>query len=84
MCAALCRVTAMCSVHSRVACTPICPAACTQETKLRDLVHKYSEFIHFPIYMWTEKEVDVPVEDEEQEPAQADQGALRSWAVSVQ
>lgn len=47
--------------------------ALPQESKLRDLVHKYSEFIHFPIYMWTEKEVDVPVEEEEGEEAPAEQ-----------
>ncbi|KAI8467493.1 MAG: Hsp90 protein-domain-containing protein [Monoraphidium minutum] len=38
-----------------------------EEAKLRDLVRKYSEFINFPIYMETEKEVDVPVEEEEDE-----------------
>ena len=50
-----------------------------QEGKLKELVHKYSEFIHFPIYILTEKEVDVPVEEEEQEEQeqeQADQGGF--------
>ena len=28
------------------------------ETKLRELVGKYSEFINFPIYLWGSKEVD--------------------------
>eukprot|EP00197_Chlamydomonas_leiostraca_P012972 CAMPEP_0202865410 /NCGR_PEP_ID=MMETSP1391-20130828/5942_1 /ASSEMBLY_ACC=CAM_ASM_000867 /TAXON_ID=1034604 /ORGANISM="Chlamydomonas leiostraca, Strain SAG 11-49" /LENGTH=829 /DNA_ID=CAMNT_0049545253 /DNA_START=106 /DNA_END=2595 /DNA_ORIENTATION=+ len=36
----------------------------SEESKLRDLVGKYSEFINFPIYMETEKEVEVPIEEE--------------------
>ncbi|KAL6748626.1 Hsp90 protein-domain-containing protein [Haematococcus lacustris] len=35
-----------------------------EESKLRELVGRYSEFINFPIYMLTEKEVEVPVEEE--------------------
>ena len=40
-----------------------------EESKIEDLVQKYSEFINFPIYLWKGKEVDVevPVEDEEEE-----------------
>eukprot|EP00270_Netrium_digitus_P012098 TRINITY_DN38_c0_g1_i1.p1 TRINITY_DN38_c0_g1~~TRINITY_DN38_c0_g1_i1.p1 ORF type:complete len:894 (+),score=276.52 TRINITY_DN38_c0_g1_i1:247-2682(+) len=38
-----------------------------QEEKLRGLVKKYSEFINFPISLWTSKEVDVPAEEEEEE-----------------
>ncbi len=44
-----------------------------QESKLRELVSRYSEFINFPIYMLTEKEVEVPVEEEQEEPAAAAQ-----------
>lgn len=36
-----------------------------QEWKLKQLVQKYSEFMNFPIYMREEKEVDVPVDDDE-------------------
>ncbi|KAI7727478.1 hypothetical protein M8C21_002120 [Ambrosia artemisiifolia] len=38
-----------------------------EESKLKDLVQKYSEFINFPIYVWANKEVDVevPAEDDE-------------------
>ena len=35
------------------------------EGKLRELVGKYSEFINFPIYLYESKEVDVPVEEDE-------------------
>ena len=35
------------------------------ESKLRELVGKYSEFINFPIYLYESKEVDVPVEEDE-------------------
>ena len=38
------------------------------ESKLRELVGKYSEFINFPIYLYDSKEIDVPVEDQEEEP----------------
>jgi heat shock protein beta len=34
------------------------------ETKLRELVGRYSEFINYPIYLETEKEVEVPLEEE--------------------
>ncbi|KAK1419733.1 hypothetical protein QVD17_29024 [Tagetes erecta] len=36
-----------------------------EESKLKELVKKYSEFINFPIYIWASKEVDVqaPAED---------------------
>ncbi|XAR64202.1 hypothetical protein NMG60_11024455 [Bertholletia excelsa] len=38
-----------------------------EESKLKELVKKYSEFINFPIYLWASKEVDVevPAEDDE-------------------
>lgn len=34
------------------------------ETKLRELVGKYSEFINFPIYLWGSKEVDKETDQE--------------------
>nr|QBB20008.1 heat shock protein hsp90B [Ettlia sp. YC001] len=40
------------------------------EARLKSLVHQYSEFINFPIYLQSTKEKEVPVEeDEEAEPA---------------
>lgn len=38
-----------------------------EEAKLKELVAKYSEFINFPIYLYSSKEVDkeVPVDEEE-------------------
>ena len=40
-----------------------------EESKLKELVARYSEFINFPIYMWQSKEVDeeVPVETTEED-----------------
>ncbi|KAK1362296.1 endoplasmin-like [Heracleum sosnowskyi] len=32
-----------------------------EESKLKELVKKYSEFINFPIFLWASKEVDVEV-----------------------
>jgi len=34
---------------------------------MQDLVKKYSEFINFPIYLWSTKEVDVEVPADEGE-----------------
>uniref|UniRef100_A0A7N0R850 Endoplasmin homolog n=1 Tax=Kalanchoe fedtschenkoi TaxID=63787 RepID=A0A7N0R850_KALFE len=38
-----------------------------EESKLKELVKKYSEFINFPIYIWASKEVEteVPVDEDE-------------------
>jgi heat shock protein 90kDa beta len=36
-----------------------------EEDKLKELVGKYSEFINFPIYLLSEKEVEVPIEEED-------------------
>ena len=41
----------------------------SEESKLKELVSKYSEFINFPIYLYESQEVDVPVEEDEEEPA---------------
>ncbi|KAK8509986.1 hypothetical protein V6N13_118527 [Hibiscus sabdariffa] len=38
-----------------------------EESKLKELVKKYSEFINFPIYIWASKEVDVEVPADEDE-----------------
>lgn len=35
-----------------------------EESKLKDLIKRYSQFINFPIYLEVEKEVDVEVKDE--------------------
>ncbi|XP_047328981.1 endoplasmin homolog [Impatiens glandulifera] len=38
-----------------------------EESKIKELVKRYSEFINFPIYLWASKEVDVevPADDDE-------------------
>ncbi|MCO5561079.1 hypothetical protein L7F22_014700 [Adiantum nelumboides] len=41
-----------------------------QEDKLKELVQRYSEFINFPIYLWSSKEVDVEVEADPEEVAE--------------
>lgn len=40
-----------------------------EESRLKELVAKYSEFINFPIYLYSSKQVDkeVPIEEEEEE-----------------
>ncbi|KAJ9147987.1 hypothetical protein P3X46_030086 [Hevea brasiliensis] len=38
-----------------------------EERRLKDLVKKHSEFISYPIYLWTEKTVEKEVSDEEDE-----------------
>ncbi|KAL6212788.1 hypothetical protein ACLB2K_018005 [Fragaria x ananassa] len=44
-----------------------------EESKLKDLVKRYSEFINFPIYIWSTKEVDVevPADEEEEESSES-------------
>lgn len=55
-----------------------------EESKLKELVKKYSEFINFPIYIWASKEVDVDVpadEDDssdEEEKAEVEEEAEKS------
>jgi len=44
-----------------------------EEDKLKDLVKKYSEFINFPIYLWTTKEVDVEVPADEEESSEEEE-----------
>merc|ERR1712023_549090 len=36
-----------------------------EERRLKDLVKKHSEFINYPISLWTEKTVDKEVEDDD-------------------
>merc|ERR1712050_813079 len=38
-----------------------------EERRLKDLVKKHSEFINYPISLWTEKTVDKEVDDDEDE-----------------
>ena len=46
-----------------------------EEYKLKELIKRYSEFMNFPIYFQTEKEVDVPIEEAEAEEAEDDEAA---------
>ncbi|MCO5570600.1 hypothetical protein L7F22_024325 [Adiantum nelumboides] len=49
-----------------------------QERRLKDLVKKHSEFISYPISLWTEKTTEKEVEDddEEQEKKEEEEGAV--------
>lgn len=38
-----------------------------EERRLKDLVKKHSEFISYPIYLWTEKTTEKEVSDDEDE-----------------
>lgn len=39
-----------------------------EESKLKELINRYSEFINFPIYLYAKKEISKEVEVEEEEP----------------
>eukprot|EP00903_Cladosiphon_okamuranus_P010270 g9724.t1 len=45
------------------------------ESSLKELIHRYSEFITFPIYQLVEKEEEVEVEDDEEEVEEGDDDA---------
>ncbi|KAI3913129.1 hypothetical protein MKW98_007145 [Papaver atlanticum] len=48
-----------------------------EERKIKDLVKKHSEFISYPIYLWTEKTIDKEVsDDEDDEPKKEEEGAV--------
>ncbi|XP_030541425.1 endoplasmin homolog isoform X2 [Rhodamnia argentea] len=49
-----------------------------EESKLKDLVKKYSEFISFPIYLWASKEVDVEVPADEDESSEEEESSEKS------
>ncbi|KAK0575479.1 hypothetical protein LWI29_001273 [Acer saccharum] len=49
-----------------------------EESKLKDLVKKYSEFINFPIYIWATKEVDVEVPTDEDESSEEEKDTSSS------
>ncbi|EEF52737.1 endoplasmin homolog [Ricinus communis] len=49
-----------------------------EESKLKELVKKYSEFINFPIYLWASKEIDVEVPADEDESSDEEEKAESS------
>ncbi|KAE9592644.1 hypothetical protein Lal_00028797 [Lupinus albus] len=46
-----------------------------EESKLKELVKRYSEFINFPIYIWASKEVDVEVPADEDDSSNEDKSS---------
>ncbi|KAK7283732.1 hypothetical protein RIF29_13474 [Crotalaria pallida] len=49
-----------------------------EESKLKELVKRYSEFINFPIYLWASKEVDVEVPADEDDSSDEDESSESS------
>ncbi|KAI5444125.1 Heat shock protein 83 [Lathyrus oleraceus] len=48
-----------------------------EERKIKDLVKKHSEFISYPIYLWTEKTIEKEIsDDEDDEPKKEEEGAV--------
>ncbi|XP_075648314.1 heat shock protein 83 [Castanea sativa] len=48
-----------------------------EERKIKDLVKKHSEFISYPIYLWTEKTTEKEIsDDEDDEPKKEEEGAV--------
>ncbi|KAH7513882.1 hypothetical protein FEM48_Zijuj11G0029800 [Ziziphus jujuba var. spinosa] len=44
-----------------------------EERRLKDLVKKHSEFISYPIYLWTEKTIEKEISDDEDEEAKKEE-----------
>ncbi|XP_024030256.1 endoplasmin homolog [Morus notabilis] len=49
-----------------------------EESKLKELVKRYSEFINFPIYLWASKEVDVEVPADEDVTSEEEESSEKS------
>jgi heat shock protein beta len=49
-----------------------------EESKLKELVKKYSEFINFPIHLWASKEVDVEVPADEDDSSEEEESSESS------
>lgn len=49
-----------------------------EERRLKDLIKKHSEFINYPISLWTEKttEKEVSDDEEEEEPKEEEEGKI--------
>ncbi|RVW41934.1 Heat shock protein 83 [Vitis vinifera] len=48
-----------------------------EERRIKDLVKKHSEFISYPIYLWTEKTTEKEIsDDEDDEPKKDEEGAV--------
>ncbi|XP_050253123.1 heat shock protein 83-like [Quercus robur] len=49
-----------------------------EERRIKDLVKKHSEFISYPIYLWTEKTTEKEISDDEEddEPKKEEEGAI--------
>ncbi|KAL3630642.1 Heat shock protein 83 [Castilleja foliolosa] len=48
-----------------------------EERRIKDLVKKHSEFISYPIYLWTEKTTEKEIsDDEDDEPKKEDEGDI--------
>ncbi|PKA66312.1 Heat shock protein 83 [Apostasia shenzhenica] len=45
-----------------------------EERKIKDLVKKHSEFISYPIYLWTEKSTEKEISDDEDEEKKEEEG----------
>lgn len=54
------------------------------EKALKDLIHRYSEFITFPIYQMVEKEEEVEVEEDEEEDDEIGGECVMCWCSALE
>ncbi|CAI9786767.1 unnamed protein product [Fraxinus pennsylvanica] len=53
-----------------------------EERRIRDLVKKHSEFISYPIYLWTEKTTEKEItDDKDDEPKKEEEGDIEELGI---
>ncbi|KAF4382238.1 hypothetical protein G4B88_011567 [Cannabis sativa] len=55
-----------------------------EERRIKDLVKKHSEFISYPIYLWTEKTTEKEISDDEDEGKKKEEEGEYGWTANME